>query len=93
MEKLLKCLSICTSEEKRTCSKCAYGDCGKSTMTCRDLLEECKIAVEKQIPKKPITYKETNRADCPICGSTVRGIDNPFGNYCAKCGQVLDWSD
>lgn len=48
-------------------------------------------ALEKQIPKKPITYKGTNRADCPICGATVRGIDNPFGDWCSKCGQRLLW--
>lgn len=48
-------------------------------------------ALEKQIPQKPITYKGTNCADCPICGARVRGIDKPFGNWCSKCGQALDW--
>lgn len=50
-------------------------------------------ALEKQIPKIPMAYKVTNRADCPICGKTVRGIDKPFGNYCNGCGQKLDWSE
>lgn len=56
--------------------------------------EEIEIAVaalEKQIPKKPITHEGTNRVDCPICGATVRGIKEPFGDWCSKCGQRLDW--
>lgn len=48
-------------------------------------------AFEKQIPKNPITYKGTNRADCPVCGATVRGINEPFGDWCSRCGQKLDW--
>ena len=56
-------------------------------------LEECRTAREKQIPRKPITYPTTNRADCSVCLNTVRGIDKPFGNYCSKCGCRLDWSD
>lgn len=56
-------------------------------------LEECLAAVEKQAAKKPVTYKGTNRADCPICGATVRGISKPFGDWCSNCGQKLDWSD
>ena len=56
-------------------------------------VEECLSAVEKQTAKKPVTYKGTNRADCPICGATVRGISKPFGDWCSNCGQKLDWSD
>ena len=54
--------------------------------------EECRAAV-KQKAKKPVTYKGTNRAECPICGATVRGISKPFGDWCSNCGQKLDWSD
>lgn len=50
-------------------------------------------AMEKQIAKKPIMYKTTNRADCPACNATVRGINHPFGDWCSHCGQKLDWSD
>ncbi len=53
---------------------------------------ELREAKEKQKAKKPVTYPDTNRADCPICGSTVRGIGKPFGNYCSNCGQAIDWS-
>lgn len=54
-------------------------------------LEELREAREKQVPKKPITYPNTNRADCPVCGATVRGISKPFGNFCSKCGRAIDW--
>lgn len=50
-------------------------------------------ALEKQIARKPITYNDTNRADCPICKATVRAIKEPFGNWCSICGQKLDWSE
>ena len=55
-------------------------------------LREAISALEKQIPKKPITHDKTNRADCPICEVTVRGINKPYGDYCSGCGQKLDWS-
>lgn len=54
-------------------------------------VEECREAREKQTPKKPIVYPKTNRADCPCCESTVRGISKPFGDWCSHCGQRLDW--
>ena len=34
--------------------------------------------ISKEIPKKPITYPGTNRANCPVCMKTVRGIGKPF---------------
>lgn len=51
-------------------------------------------AMEKQIPKKPCTYENTIRADCPVCGNTVRWMYNAFtfGSYCSGCGQAIDWS-
>ena len=64
-------------------------ECVKKGFTLKSMIE----AREKQIAKKPITYLGTNRADCPICLNTVRGIDKPFGDYCSKCGCRLDWSD
>lgn len=59
----------------------------------RKALELAVKALEKQIPKKPIIYPGTNRADCPICMKTVRGIGKPFGKHCAGCGQKLDWGE
>lgn len=66
------------------------------TSNSEENIEAKKIAIaamRKQIPEKPVTYKETNRADCPVCGETVRGIDKPYGKYCSGCGQKLDWSE
>lgn len=64
-------------------------ECVKKGFTLKSVIE----ARDKQIAKKPITYPTTNRADCPICLNTVRGIDKPFGNYCSNCGQRLDFKE
>lgn len=69
---------------------------GLDTSNSEENIEAKKMAVAammKQIPKKPVTYTGTNRADCPVCGETVRGIGKPYGKYCSCCGQKLDWSD
>ena len=67
--------------------------CEESRRCCIEYFETAIEALEKQIAKKPVIYKGTNRADCPICGMTVRGIAKPFGGFCSKCGQRLDWCD
>lgn len=54
---------------------------------------ECREARERQKAKKPLLHRDTNRADCPVCGGTVRGIDKPFGNWCSHCGQAIDWTE
>lgn len=85
----IHCLKAIICEE--VCEECElYGQTG--TDHCEaDAVRIAIEALEKQIPKKPITYTGTNRADCPVCGNTVRGIKEPFGNYCSKCGQKLDF--
>ena len=55
-------------------------------------------ALEKQIPKKPgnkkysfyphSTVLKSKYGECPIC-KTIQVDDE----YCANCGQKLDWSD
>ena len=70
-----------------------YGRSAPEIIEYREALELAVKALEKQIPKKPIIYPGTNRADCPICMKTVRGIGKPFGKHCAGCGQKLDWSE
>lgn len=52
-------------------------------------------ALEKQIPKKPVTEKDKVIfgivcGRCPECDSAVYSTTNL---YCHKCGQALDWSD
>lgn len=63
---------------------------------------ECRLAVEKQIPKKPKEYEDKFYA-CPTCGNVLlhkwekyptKLMDKKNGlPYCLGCGQKLDWSD
>ena len=46
-------------------------------------------ALEKQIPKKPITDDRYVMYICPRCNEFIK-INK---NYCMNCGQKLDWSD
>ena len=56
------------------------------------------VALEKQIPKKPIDNRYP-WAICPVCGGSVyvekvqEHIQNNETTYCEHCGQALDWSD
>lgn len=43
-------------------------------------------ALEKQIPKKPIKYKD--EIVCPSCKTLVGSPP-----YCRYCGQALDWGE
>ena len=55
--------------------------------------EECREAVEKQIPKKPnkcIGFTESLFV-CPTCGRKQPIMYEQ--HYCKECGQKLDWSD
>lgn len=55
----------------------------------REQVESLKaaiIALEKQIPKKPIAYKA--EILCPACQTLVGSSP-----HCRYCGQALDWSD
>ena len=64
-------------------------------------VEECRVAVEKQKPKKP-TYEGDGYAPdgtfvwdewlCPNCGSRYE-IDYDEHDWCPNCGQKIDWSD
>lgn len=71
-------------------------------------VEECREAVEKQIPKKPVCkpkpYNESvgfnDEWFCPSCGAYIgyfyEGMDEPEQmEYCNECGQHIarDWSD
>ena len=64
--------------------------------------EECRAAVEKQIPKKPIMKQyfedlEDEYLCCPTCGEILTDripADNKtFYFHCMNCGQKFDWSD
>ena len=60
--------------------------------------EECRAAVEQQIPKRPTLCKsdeQTTRytADyrCSKCNWMFTGTG--IANYCYHCGQRLDWEE
>ena len=60
-----------------------------------EALEIAVLALEKQIPKKPVTEKDKVIfgivcGRCPYCDSAVYSTTNL---YCHNCGQALDWSD
>ena len=52
-------------------------------------------ALDKQIPKKPISLPDGHPFyykihDCPFCEESVYVAE---GEFCPSCGQALDWSD
>lgn len=62
-------------------------------------VEECREAIEKQIPKIP-DYEGDGYADgymvydtwiCPNCGAKHE-IDDEY-EHCPKCGQAISWMD
>ena len=50
-------------------------------------VEECREAVEKQKPKKPVLRNDNGklRKSCPVCGCFF----SPLSRSCAKCGQAI----
>lgn len=59
---------------------------------CRGTPEECRAAVEKQKPKKPVMdgYCGFESYECPTCHHDISNEQK----YCDKCGQKLgddDW--
>lgn len=59
-------------------------------------VEECREAVEKMKPMKPI-FDTGKTWICCVCHSAdvttqdEYGEDNGYLNYCGNCGQKLDW--
>ena len=57
-------------------------------------LELAILALEKQIPKKPLHMHKNYY--CPICKEDGwmlwdDAIPNDMDKYCGKCGQAIDW--
>lgn len=44
----------------------------------------------KEIPQKP--EEDVYGDKCPVCGKYVWGFVSKM-NYCANCGQKIDWGD
>lgn len=60
-------------------------------------LEQVREAVEKQKAKKPLLGGNTDKLTgdiriCPCCCGIV-GMDDMRADYCADCGQHIDWSE
>ena len=61
----------------------------KEVQQYRDIgtVEECREAVEKQKPKKPVLRNDNGklRKSCPVCGCFF----SPLSRSCPKCGQAI----
>ena len=101
---LYKDNKLCLIPEDVYSRQCSELDAYKEIGT----VEECRGAVEKQIPKKPVCkpkpYNESVGFNeewfCPSCGAYIgyfyEGMDEPEQmEYCNECGQHIarDWSD
>lgn len=75
---------------------------------CGGTPEECRAAVEKQIPKKPNKTIDSSWGIkkevhvCPVCDYYLTEVhfiapqkieSNKKITYCEICGQAIDWSD
>ena len=51
-----------------------------------------QIAIEKQIPKKPLDFGDESYL-CPCCkrNNFYKGIHLDKQNYCDYCGQAIKW--
>lgn len=54
-------------------------------------LKTCAMAIEKQIPKKPLPEdRYYGNGRCPSCHAVF--LDRST-KYCGNCGQALDWEE
>lgn len=60
---------------------------GNSKPTITSCYDFAFVALEMQVPKKPINYGLWHK--CTVC----RKVFIFKSNYCKKCGHRLDWSD
>lgn len=77
-----------------------HGTVGKTIEACAEYeeigtIEECREAMDRQNPKKPITVETdamTTKYICPACSCLVGWATGPFPDlrYCSICGQKLD---
>lgn len=58
-------------------------------------VEECREAMEKQIPKKPrdVEYDHSYFV-CDNCGTIIYTSDEfESHHYCLNCGRAIEWPD
>lgn len=63
-----------------------------------EALKVAVVALEKQVPKKPIKY-DKYYYKCPVCSSDTGVSEEDLTiyeetppNFCKKCGKAIDWS-
>lgn len=67
--------------------------------TTQEDLWTIRKALEKQIPKKPISKEYSVLTPCPFCPWCDNAIINTRNDswhkekFCPICGQAIDWSD
>lgn len=76
-------------------------DATKEIQSYREIgtVEECRVAVERMKPKKPIVidrrFHNGNEVctdwKCPVCGLNVIE-EPPCQEYCQRCGNKIDWN-
>ena len=83
--------SICS-----VCNNMNDFDCEYKDYRAIGTTEECRIAVEKQTPKKPQLITRAGGSikfyPCPTCSTSEKYEPvYPKQKYCQNCGQKLDW--
>lgn len=92
-------IKSCSHSICGVCNNMNDFDCDYKDYRAIGTAEECRAAVEKQIPKKPILKKGMCYAiakdgtkeyeiipECPNCHSIALKHSYP-----CRCGQILDW--
>lgn len=81
---LYKDNKLCLIPEDVYSRQCSELDAYKEIGT----VEECREAVEKQKPKKPVLRNDNGklRKSCSVCGCFF----SPLSRSCPKCGQAID---
>lgn len=88
---LYKDNKLCLIPEDVYSRQCSELDAYKEIGT----VEECREAVEKQKPKKPVKDKYHHNC-CPNCGWIVSGeggYGEEFCPHCENCGQAIQWDN
>ena len=77
-----------------------HGTIGKMIDECAEYesigtAEECRKAVEKQEPKRPIDADEDyGFFICPVCRKTIYASDDfESHKFCLNCGQAIQWEN
>ena len=86
IEMVKKCL------ENDGCKGCDYGN-KKAMLTCKQLMTDTLVALEKQEPKSPISkvHQGANPRIDFFCAVCLRQIYHKKDKYCANCGQAVKW--